>query len=105
MTSGSTPVAAGSSVPVWPTRRSPRTLRIRATMSCEVGPAGLSTTSNPSIDRLLDFFDEELLQRVDGARDGASGGVFMSAASKFLGDCRDVDLALRTHAHTVLIAF
>ena len=42
-----TPVARGSSVPVWPMRRSPRARRTRPTTSCEVGPDGLSTTSTP----------------------------------------------------------
>src|SRR5581483_151099 len=43
------PVANGSSVPAWPTltpRGNPR--RTRATTSCEVGPAGLSTRRTPS---------------------------------------------------------
>ena len=48
-TSGSTPLAAGSSVPVCPIRRSRRARRARATTSWELGPAGLSTTSRPSI--------------------------------------------------------
>src|SRR5574341_1594039 len=46
----STPLASGSSVPVWPTRRSPDHLRILYTMSCEVGPMCLLTISNPFID-------------------------------------------------------
>src|SRR5436309_514026 len=44
---GSTPVANGSRVPVWPTRRRSRARRTRSTTSWEVGPAGLSTTSTP----------------------------------------------------------
>src|SRR5215469_12959917 len=43
----STPVAMGSSVPAWPTRRVPARRRIRATTSCEVSPAGLSTMTSP----------------------------------------------------------
>jgi hypothetical protein len=66
-TSASTPVAAGSSVPVWPMRRSASARRTRATTSCDVGPAGLSTTNRPSINRDFDFLDEGLLQRVDCA--------------------------------------
>src|SRR5207249_11434318 len=49
-TSGSTPLAAGSSVPVWPMRGSPSTRRRHATTSCDVGPAGLSMTSKPSME-------------------------------------------------------
>ena len=43
----STPDAAGSSVPVWPTRFSPKMRRQRFTTSCELMPTGLSmpTTS------------------------------------------------------------
>src|SRR6185437_13544294 len=43
----STPVAIGSSVPAWPTRRVPARRRMRATMSCEVMPPGLSTMTRP----------------------------------------------------------
>ena len=45
--STSTPVAIGSSVPAWPTLRVPASRRTRATTSCEVNPAGLSTTTRP----------------------------------------------------------
>ena len=41
------PVAAGSRVPVWPMRRSRRARRAACTTSCEVGPAGLSTSRSP----------------------------------------------------------
>ena len=43
----STPVASGSRVPAWPTRRCPKMRRHRATTSCEVQPASLSTTTRP----------------------------------------------------------
>ena len=46
--STSTPVAIGSSVPAWPTRRVPPSRRTWATTSWLVQPAGLSTTSSPS---------------------------------------------------------
>src|SRR5690349_16861735 len=49
----STPVAIGSSVPAWPTRRVRASRRIRATTSCDVRPPGLSTTTNPSTGILL----------------------------------------------------
>src|SRR3984885_2287622 len=42
-----TPVAIGSSVPAWPTRRVWARRRIRATTSCEVMPPGLSTMTSP----------------------------------------------------------
>ena len=45
----STPVAIGSSVPACPTRRVPASRRTRATTSCEVRPAGLSTMSRPLV--------------------------------------------------------
>jgi len=49
----STPVAMGSSVPAWPTRRVPARRRIRATTSWDVHPAGLSTTRSPGGASLL----------------------------------------------------
>src|SRR5271165_6322498 len=52
-TSGSTPVAMGSSVPRWPIDRSPTSRRILATTSCEVQAAGLSTTITPLTGILL----------------------------------------------------
>src|SRR5438034_6974616 len=85
-------------------RRSPSTFRIRATTSWEVGPAGLSTSSNPSIGRLLDPRDEFLLQLIDAAGDGAAGGVLVSAAAELLGDAADVDVALGSHADPILLA-
>src|SRR5690606_41320183 len=45
--SGSTPVACGSSVPRWPTRRVPNQRRAASTTSCDVPPAGLPTTRKP----------------------------------------------------------
>src|SRR5437660_11481178 len=44
----STPVAAGSSVPVWPTLGIPSSVRALATTSWDVHPAGLLMTSTPS---------------------------------------------------------
>src|SRR5207249_874581 len=46
---GSTPDASGSRVPACPMRRMPVSRRMRATMSCEVGPTGLSRLTTPSI--------------------------------------------------------
>src|SRR3954470_5873625 len=47
MPSTSTPVAIGSSVPACPTLRVPMIRRARATTSCDVMPAGLSTITRP----------------------------------------------------------
>src|ERR1700681_2209722 len=55
-----TPVASGSRVPAWPTRRCAKILRHRATASCEVQPASLSTTTMP-------------MQRPAPAASGAAG--------------------------------
>src|SRR5216684_3454725 len=44
---GRTPVAPGSSVPAWPTRRTRSRRRTSATTSNDVAPAPLSTTSTP----------------------------------------------------------
>src|SRR5579863_660431 len=44
-----TPVASGSSVPAWPTRRCEKVRRQRATASCEVQPGSLSTTTMPIV--------------------------------------------------------
>src|SRR4051812_45707251 len=46
---GSTPEAAGSSVPPCPTRRNPAARRTRRTTSNDVGPIGLSITSTASM--------------------------------------------------------
>src|SRR6188508_3755448 len=104
-TSGRTPLAIGSRVPVWPTRRSFRTRRTKATMSWDVGPDGLSTMSRPSINRLLDLLEERLLERVDRPRHRAAGGVLVSTPAELLCDRADVDFALRAHAHAVVVAF
>src|SRR4029077_21274179 len=97
-TSGSTPLAAGSSVPVWPIRRSPSTRRMIATTSCEVGPVGLSMTSRPSIDGPLDLFGERRLEGFDRTTHRAARGVFVTASAELLGDGADVDVAFGSHA-------
>ena len=47
----STPVASGSSVPAWPTWRSPKRRRSMPTTSWLVTPAGLSTMARPCVRR------------------------------------------------------
>ena len=69
---GSTPRANGSSVPPWPTRRTPVRRRTRATMSCDVGPIGLSTTRMPSV---------HACRRVVARRARATVGVMRRASS------------------------
>ena len=54
---GSTPVAWGSRVPVWPTRRTPRILRTASTTSCEVMPAGLLMFRTPCTSGVMAIFD------------------------------------------------
>src|SRR3982751_5718751 len=85
-TSGRTPLAPGSSVPVCPIRRSPRARRMRATTSWLVGPAGWSMTSRPSIDRAPNLVDEDVPELVDVAVHRAAGRVLVSAAAEFLRD-------------------
>src|SRR4051812_9822484 len=60
-----------------------------------------STTRPP--DRLLDFFDERLLQRGEVSGDGAPGGVLVATATELLGDAADVDVALRAHRDAELV--
>src|SRR5947209_8436876 len=59
---GSTPVASGSRVPAWPTRRAPVTSRSRRTTLNEVAPFGLSTFRIPARigDRLLGCGEHQL---------------------------------------------
>src|SRR5215467_2299765 len=86
-------------------RRSPRTRRMRATTSCDVGPTGLSMTISPSIDRTRDAVHERSAQLGEIAFHGAAGGVLVAAACGGLGDGADVDAALRAQADAVFVAF
>src|SRR5215211_127982 len=104
-TSGNTPVASGSSVPVWPIRSMPSARRTTATTSCEVGPAGLSMTRTPSLgtrhpalpvgDRGHQAGDD--LRPYVGERSGhrESRCVLVSAAAVLVGHQADVDVVLR----------
>src|SRR5438067_3286889 len=86
---GSTPDASGSSVPAWPMRRIPVMRRIAATMSCEVGPTGLSRLMTPSIaPRQLALAGGEHpgSRLVEIGLDGAAGGPGVAPASELAGD-------------------
>src|ERR1700748_1422771 len=88
----SNPVANGSRVPAWPTlvpRGSVR--RIRATTSCEVTPAGLSTSNTPSSELLCNLRAQELDQRGEVEVGGEPGGAPVSAAAARARDPGHVD--------------
>src|SRR3954451_14420949 len=93
----SSPVANGSSVPAWPTRRMPgSSRRTIATTSCEVFPAGLSTRITPSmrtasLELRGDLAAQEVDQLVPGHRRAEAGGLAVAAAPLGPGDRGDVD--------------
>src|SRR5215475_7612374 len=86
-------------------RRSPRTRRMRATTSCDVGPTGLSMTIRPSIDRTLDMIHERLAEFADAASHRAAGRILVTAAAEGFRDGADVRVALRPQADAVFVAF
>ena len=84
----SNPVAIGSRVPAWPARRRAKIRRQRATTSCEVQPAGLSTRTNPSATETDPNGLDGLLA---GAVKGETGRVVVATTTMGFGDGADVD--------------
>src|SRR5260370_25654779 len=89
MQMGSTPVAVGSSVPVWPARFDLNSPRTRRTTSKLVGPLGLSTTTTPersllAIQRLLDLLGDARPHRRLAPLDAAARRVVLPAAAGLL---------------------
>src|SRR5688572_24559831 len=100
MAIGRTPVAIGSSVPVWPTRLAPRTALTRATTAAEVIPAGLSTTRTPCISDLEvggQGGDDAAARLVVTGLDGAAGRAAVSATAERRADGAGVDASLGAH--------
>src|SRR4051812_12351359 len=93
-----TPVAVGSSVPVWPQRLVLNRPFTRRTTSKLVGPLGLSTTTTPErslTERLLDLVGDPGAHRALVTFNAAPGRVVMPAAAELLRDRRDVDAPAR----------
>src|SRR5438105_2502083 len=100
--STSSPVANGSSVPVWPVR-APVRRRSAATSANDDGPAGLSTKATPTGLRALgtgtgcvadERAAEERDQLVDRLLRGEAGRLRMATAALLAGDRRHVDLVM-----------
>ena len=89
---GRTPVAVGSSVPVWPTRFALNSPFTRRTTSNEVGPLGLLTTTTPLksgmalLQRLRDLGGDARAHRGLIPLDGASRCILVPAAAEALRD-------------------
>src|SRR5690349_7983060 len=103
----STPVASGSSVPACPTRRCPYSFRMRATTSCDVCAAGLSTTTSPSCKATTltpgraapsECGEDALHDDVGGVVAGEAGCEAVAAAAFVLSDAAHVDGAERAQA-------
>src|SRR5680860_1471946 len=93
MATTTTPVAMGSSVPAWPTLRTPVALRTRATTSWLVMPDALSTMRKPSVIRQspTDLLD----RRLGRPAEGEPGGVVVTAAAQLCRQTSNVDLSPR----------
>src|SRR5215211_8626568 len=96
----SRPVAKGSRMPAWPTLAS-RPRRTRATTSCEVIPAGLSTSRTPAPgSALLEVGTERLYDLLVGEIGAEAGGAAVAATSVAARDLGHVDVAVgRAQAH------
>src|SRR6266481_5341593 len=101
---GKTPVAVGSSVPVWPTRLTLNRPFTRRTTSNEVGPLGLLTTTTPLRSGIQGLQGQRDLGRDAGldrglvALDRAPGRVPVAAAAEPLRDGGHVHVAARAEA-------
>ena len=91
MTSGSTPVASGSSVPVWPTRRVPSARRTRADdvvrsrarrLVDDEDAVHRRTCLQPFVDGLHEPIDDAGLNVLELPGDGEAGCVLVAAAAE-----------------------
>src|SRR5438046_2072811 len=83
-------------------RRMPVSRRMMATMSCEVGPTGLSRLMTPSMASCqLALADREQLRArvVELGLDRASGRARVSPTSELAGDCHGVRLLGGSHRY------
>src|SRR6266850_5337143 len=102
---GSTPVAVGSSVPVWPQRLLLNRPLTRRTTSKLVGPLGLSITTTPEsscaiLEGFLDLARDPGPHQRLVAFHAAACRVVVPSAAEFLRDGRHVDPAARSEEHT-----